>query len=108
MADNDIYQRLQEAAELLDLEGWLDQYVGIKHGGGHERRLEVCPKCGNDEYKLYVNVELRLWTCYVCGWGKFQRDISVLMAEVSGRSLFAIRKELLETVRPAADRKSVV
>lgn len=97
MEDN----RLKEAIEYLDLEGWLEQYVELKDGGGYERRIETCPKCGNSSYKLYVNVDHKHWVCYVCRWGEGLHDVVVLMAEVSGRTLFDIRKELLRTVRPA-------
>lgn len=93
--------RIDEAIELLDVEGWLSQYVTTKSGGTHEVRLETCPKCHNDSFKLYVNTESRLWICYVCDWGRHLRDVCLLMAEVSGRHINDVRKELIQTVVPA-------
>lgn len=100
MSDN-IRDRLRDAVEFVDLESWLAQYTDVKNGGGFERRLETCPACGNNEYKLYVNVSTQVWICYVCDWGRYLSDVTVLMSDVSGRNLFDVRKELLSAVRPA-------
>lgn len=97
---------LREAIDDLDLEAWLEQYVQLKDGGGDERRIEVCPKCGADDWKLYVNVEKKRWICYKCDWGRkradgWAPDLAELMAAVSDRHETAIRIELLSTVLPA-------
>jgi hypothetical protein len=93
--------KLKDAIEFMDLGGWLDTYVATKHGGGSELRLETCPNCANSEYRLYVNTDTKVWICYVCDWGRYQGDVTVLMAMISGRNLFDIRKELLQSVKPA-------
>lgn len=98
---DEINNRLVDALEDIDLQGWLEQYVDTKHGGGYERRLETCPKCGNNEYKVYVNVSDKVWLCYVCDWGRYLKDVTVLMSAVSGRTLFDVRKEVLQSVKPA-------
>lgn len=95
------HQALRNAIDELDLESWLSDYTEVKDGGGHERRIRSCPKCLNDNFKLYVNISIKRWICYVCDWGKLINDPVVLMAEISGRTLFDIRKELLQTVIPA-------
>jgi hypothetical protein len=95
------WERLKLAIESLDLEAWLSQYAATKSGGVTELRLEECPKCGNSEFKLYVNTEHKHWICYVCSWGKHQSDLVVLLSAVSGRTLWDVRKELIETVVPA-------
>lgn len=92
--------KLLEALEDIDLQGWLEQYSDSKPGGGFERRFN-CPKCLNDEYKLYVNVSDKVWICYVCDWGRYLKDVTVLMSTMSGRTLFDVRKEVLQAVKPA-------
>jgi hypothetical protein len=91
---------LREALEILDLEDWLSQYTDLKDGGGNERRIGSCPRCGDDRYKLYVNVELKRWLCYVCDWGRGVGDVVELMAEISGRHPTEIRIELAALVVP--------
>lgn len=98
---SDINERLADAVEFLDLQGWIEQYVDTKPGGGYNIRIQTCPKCLNDEYKLYVHTSDKVWICYVCDWGRYIKDIVVLMQAISGRTLFDIRKELLQSVKPA-------
>ena len=93
--------KLKDAIEFMDLGGWLETYVSTKPGGGSEVRLETCPNCMNAEYKLYVNTDSKVWLCYVCDWGRYQKDVTVLMSMVSGLNLFEVRKELLQSVKPA-------
>jgi DNA primase len=94
-------QFLHEAAlESLDLADWLSEYVDLKDGGGDERRIHVCPKCLDDEYRLYVNVSLQRWICYKCDWGRGRGDVVEFMAEISGRSETEIRIELASLVAP--------
>jgi DNA primase len=94
-------QRLEKAKELLDLAAWLEDYADIKHPGGDEIQVCECPICGDDRYKLYVNVEKQRWICYICEYGRGMGDVVRLMADVSGRSLSSVRLELLATVPPA-------
>src|SRR5690606_32787205 len=42
-----------------------------------------------------------LWFCHKCQWGARLRDVSVLMAEVSGRSLHDVRVEISNMVVPS-------
>lgn len=98
---DELNNKLSDALEEIDLQGWLEQYVDTKSGGGYERRLQTCPKCLNDEYKLYVNCSDKVWVCYVCDWGRYLKDATVLMSAVSGRTLFDVRKEVLQAVKPA-------
>lgn len=93
--------RLDQALEELDLEAWLEDHDEIKHGGGDEIRVKNCPKCGNDKFKLYVNIEKRAWICYRCDWGRHLGDVCQLMAAVSGRHVMDIRVELAKSVVPA-------
>lgn len=93
--------RLKDAIDLLDLEGWLEEFVSIERTGGPEIRIETCPKCSGDNYKLYVNTDTKFWYCFKCTWGEHQHDITVFMAEISGRSLLDVRRELLQSVKPA-------
>lgn len=92
---------LQDALDLLDLESWLSQYTIIKDGGGDERRLEFCPKCGDRRYKLYVNIKRHAWICYVCDWGRGCGDVVDLLTAVSNRSESSVRVELSSMVVPA-------
>jgi hypothetical protein len=94
--------RLDEALEHIDLEGWIEQYEEVKEVSDDEIRIKNCPKCGNDKYKVYINVEKKCWICHRCSWGKFIGDICQLLAEVSGRNINDVRKELIKTVVPAA------
>lgn len=93
--------RLEEALEFLDIEDWLEQYVETKHGGTDEIRIQECPKCFNDKWKVYINTEKRIWFCQRCQWGLHINDICVLFSEVSGKNIHSIRMELAETVIPA-------
>lgn len=89
------------ALDLIDLTGWFETYADVKSTEVSEIRIKDCPICGNEKHKLYVNVEKRLWNCKVCDWGRGLKDFTVLMARVSGRPIFDVRKELLSTVPPA-------
>lgn len=93
--------RLDQAIDNLDLEAWLSEYDDVKEGGSDEIKLRNCPKCGNDKFKLYVNVEKKLWICYRCDWGRHLGDVCQLLAEVSGRNLHDVRLELAKTAVPA-------
>lgn len=97
--------RLDDAIEAIDLEEWISTYAETKSGGESEVRVRECPQCGDDRFKLYVNVEKRLWVCYVCEWGRDLRDVVVLLAGISGRGLTDIRLEILAEARPARRRR---
>lgn len=90
---------LEAALEQLDLRDWLQQYCKIQSAGRDEIQLHTCCKCDNDKYKLYVNVSRKVWYCHRCQYRG--NDPSVLMAEVSGRSLQDVRLELLRMVLPS-------
>lgn len=92
--------RIDEALELIDIEAWLSEYVDTKEASSSNIKLEECPKCGNSKYKLYVNVDTKKWYCQRCEWGRGYEDPTILMAEVSGRALYDIRKELSSMVAP--------
>jgi hypothetical protein len=92
--------KIRDALEQIDLELWLDHYVEIKSTSRDEVRVRDCPKCFDDRYKLYVNVTKLVWICHHCSWGLYLNDASILLSEISGRSLFDVRKELLQTVKP--------
>ena len=93
--------KLRKAIEFLDLREWLSEYADIKEVDDTEIRLKVCPECGNENYKLYVNTEKKVWDCKRCGWGFMVGDVCVLMSSVSGATVHAVRMELLETTIPA-------
>ena len=93
--------RFDEALDLLDLEDWLMQYTETKSAGNGEVRVSPCPECGNEKYKLYVNVVKKRWICYVCDYGRGLADVTRLMSAVSGRTRFAVRLELSRMVVPA-------
>lgn len=93
--------QIDRAIDYLDLEGWLSDYVDCKSAGHDEIRCEDCPKCGNSKYKVYVNTEDKLWICHRCEWKGGRSKIVHFMAEMSGRKVFDIIKELLSTVVPA-------
>lgn len=93
--------KLKEVIEQLDLEEWLERYVTLKIAPGEERRVETCPKCGNSNYKLYVNVESKRWICHVCEWGRHIGDVVELMAVLSDRTKFDVMKELAFSASPA-------
>lgn len=92
--------RLDDALEDLDVEAWLEDYEEIRPGGKYEIRLQNCPKCGNDDFKLYVNTEKLVWICYVCDYGRHQGDICTLLADVAGKSKAAIQIELAQPLKP--------
>jgi len=92
--------RLDRAIEDLDLQDWLSDYSDVKMSG-NELRIKECPICGNEKYKLYVNVSKPAWNCKVCDWGRGLGDVVVLMSGISGRSPTDIRLELMSFVPPA-------
>lgn len=98
---NPLWAKLNECLSVVDLEDWLAQYDQIIDGGGDERRLKTCPSCGNDNFKLYVNVAKRRWICYVCDWGRGRADVTHLMARVAQRPKSSIHIELLQLVAPS-------
>jgi hypothetical protein len=91
--------RLDDAIEALDLDHWLSQYANIKPHGD-ELRIEICPMCFGDKFKLYVNINKKLWLCQRCNFGKNQTDICMLMSAVSGRNINDIKLELAQSVIP--------
>lgn len=93
--------RIEDALELLDLRDWIEQYDKTQTVGKGEFSVQNCPKCLNSKYKLYVNENKRLWYCQRCAFGQHIRDLSVLLAEVSGRSLQDIRLEMSRMVIPS-------
>ncbi len=92
---------LRDALEMLELGDWLEQFTDLRNAGGDEVRIQDCPECLNDEWKLYINTAKQRWICYVCEWGRDLGDPVRLMAAVSGRSAFSIRLELMATVIPS-------
>lgn len=94
-------KKIREVLEDFDLEPWLEQYVTLKSGGQpSERTIETCPKCGNSNYKLYVNVYSNLWICHVCDWGR-QGKLIDLLCGISGKTELEVYKEIKQTVTPA-------
>lgn len=93
--------RLYDAIELFDIGAFIEEYENVKSGGDDELRVHVCPKCGNENYKLYVNITKRIWICHVCEWGRGQHDIVVLLATLSERTLNSVRKEIMQDAPPA-------
>jgi hypothetical protein len=93
--------RLFDAIALFDVGAFIEQYEDCVSGGPDELRVHECPKCLNQNHKLYVNTSKHVWICYVCEWGRNQHDIVVLLAAISGRTLNDIRKEILQDVPPA-------
>jgi len=99
---SDFDNKLRLALEEVDLESWLSDYVGVKRAGKPSMRsLEVCPECGNSNYKLYVNLDSKIWFCQVCEWGRGRWNAVELMTAISGRSEFEIYREIFQFVRPA-------
>lgn len=88
---------LKEHLDSFDLHNWLDQYVNIKKVDEHEIKVETCPVCLNDKWKLYINVSEKLWICQRCKWGTGINDILVLLSELSGLSRYVIQKEIYNT-----------
>lgn len=101
MKDDD---KLAEAIDYFDLGAWLQEHSDTLPGGGDEVRVQVCPACGNSSHKLYVNVSKKRWLCYVCDWGRGHGDIALLMSHVSGQTMFQVRKEILDCLKPLAPR----
>lgn len=93
--------RLQDAIELLDLRGWLEQYTETKTASNEEFRVQDCPECGEAKWKLYINDSKKLWDCKHCGWGRGINDVCVLMAKVSGIHINSVKLELIQTTVPA-------
>lgn len=93
--------RYSDSLELLDLRGWLEEYVDVKSGSRDEIRLQECPECTNSKWKLYVNVEKFTFFCQRCQWGSRIGDIARLMAGVSGRHINDIKIEIASMVLPA-------
>ncbi len=98
-----MWDKIKAALEQIDLADWLSDYADTKSAGDHEIRLEECPMCGNDKYKLYVNPGKPAWNCKVCDWGRGTGNVIELMSKVSGKSEYAIRAELL-AVAPLAPK----
>lgn len=94
--------KLTEASEFFDLAGWLDSWSETKPGGADEVCVQICPACGNSNFKLYVNVQKKLWLCYVCDWGRGLRDMALLMTHISGQTMLDVRLEILASLKPLA------
>lgn len=93
--------RLEEALEFVDIQDWVEEYVETKYGGNDEIRVQTCPKCFNDKWKLYVNIEKKTWFCQRCQWGRGMGDLCYLFSAISDKNVHTIRKDLIATVVPA-------
>ena len=93
--------RLEEALEFLDIEDWIEEYAETKYGGNGEIRIQNCPKCFNDKWKVYINVDKGIWFCQRCQWGHHNGDICSLLAAVSGKNIHVVRMEIASTVVPS-------
>jgi hypothetical protein len=91
---------LSDAIEQLDVRDWIEPYTEVKSGPGDEIQI-CCPACLEDDYKCYINTDKKCWLCHKCEFGRGIGDVAVLLAEVSGMSLFEVRKDLLNVVIPA-------
>lgn len=80
--------------EDFDVQGWLDSYVETKRASDCEIKVETCPSCLNANWKLYINIDTKVWFCQRCNWGRGIGDIVILLAKLSGLSERAIKKEL--------------
>ena len=90
-----------EALQLMDLESWFSEYGETKKLANDELQIKDCPSCGDDRFKLYINLDKFCWICHHCKYGQGIGDICHLMADVSSRHINDIRLELASYVVPA-------
>lgn len=61
---------IEEIREKLDLEFLLDrESIAYKHTRGRsgmQFNLRLCPKCGDNRYRVYLNTESGVGNCFVC------------------------------------------
>lgn len=93
--------KLEDALEFLDIQEWVERYVETNSVGTDEIRIKDCPKCFNDKWKVYINVEKRIWFCQRCSWGRHVPDICVLLAAIAGMNIHTVRMEVAATVVPS-------
>jgi hypothetical protein len=93
--------KLEEALEFLDVQDWIEQYLETRNGGTDEIRIQECPKCFNDKWKVYINTEKRIWFCQRCQWGHHNGDITQLLSHISGMNIHAVRVEIASMVIPS-------
>ena len=86
------------AIEEFDISAFIEQYVSIIYVNDQEVRINVCPNCENNNYKLYVNVKKKVWICHVCSWGVGRNDIAILLAAIADCSILDIRLEILNQI----------
>jgi DNA primase len=59
---------LGELLEHLDIEHWLDangvDYIKARGRSGQQLNVQVCPVCGNEDRKVYLNAETGLGNCF--------------------------------------------
>jgi DNA primase len=68
MAHSRNNEELQEALERIDIESWLDQegvrYRKARGASGAQLNIKECPRCGNSDYKVYLNADTGLGNCF--------------------------------------------
>jgi DNA primase len=87
---------LSELLEALDMEGWLDaqgvDYKSTRGRSGRQLNVRVCPVCGNEGSKVYLNAETGIGTCFggshppPASFNKWS-FIRAFLGEVSGRQV---------------------
>lgn len=94
-----------EAIENLDLEAKLSD-LGVEWKDTNdpsEKRIKTCPnpECGNDKYKLYINLSTKKFFCFICQFGYKNNPIH-LLAAISGRSYRDVKNEILGEAFPSS------
>jgi DNA primase len=67
---------IRKATKEFDLDLYVESNYEIKYAHGRNgRELRICcPMCGEQKFKCYVNVDLRAYQCFKCGFGRGKKD----------------------------------
>jgi len=71
---SDDFSELRELFERVDVQDYLDEcgvnYKRTMGSSGVQLNIETCPECHNSHYKLYLNAETGLGSCFAGACGK--------------------------------------
>lgn len=94
----------------MDLASWILRYAETRSHNtskGLQLSIRVCPKCNNNKFKLYVNVDKGLWHCKVCQWGRGTRNLIEFGSIISGKTFDEVRAELNFAGAPALSKDDI-
>ena len=90
---------LKNLLKSFDLQSYIETNFNYKTTNTGEYRI-CCPACGNGHYKMYVNMDKRVFHCFTCSLSSHNNDFIDLVAKTEGVSRPKIMKRFVTAYKP--------